>query len=106
MIEVGSYYNITPEDFDSTLVSDTTCNQIIFNLPQATDLHIGKWVILSKLGTGTVSVNVPEGYRIDSSSTGGCISCLDITVATIQLQYVKSNRWISVSKVGNWNVSW
>ena len=105
MIEVGSYYNITPEDFDSTLVSDTTCNQIIFNLPQTADEHIGKWIIISKLGNGTVSINAPSGQSIDSSSIGGCISCLDITVTTIQLQYVKQNRWISVSRIGNWHAS-
>ena len=105
MTEVDNYYNINVEDFNSTVISDTTNNQIIFNLPQTKDEHIGKWVIISKLGNGTISINAPPGQRIDSSSVGGCISCLDITVATIQLQYVKQNRWILVSRIGNWNVS-
>jgi hypothetical protein len=102
--EKTEHYELSPEDFEKTIICDTD-DTIIFTLPIVDSAHIGKWLTISKLGTGPVEIRSIGASRVDSASAGGSIFCNETTVSTVQLQYVKENRWISIGKTGIWNFS-
>ena len=100
-------YALTTGDFGDSLRMNST-NPHIFTLPTVDTTNDGGLVIIEKINSGKVTVNVTGSVSIDDSNVGGSIhnGYSNETQAAILLEYAHGiTTWIRKASSGTWTTT-
>ena len=97
---------LTTWEFGKIILFNIGTSIVTCNLPTVTEKDLWSWVTIMRMGTGRLIVTPDNASRIEYSSLGGSLYCIEQkrTVANATLQVVSSNQWAIIAGLGVWDV--
>jgi hypothetical protein len=76
-------------------------------LPSVTESNVDSWIIIIRLGDGSLRIKAADSDTIESSSAGGFIRCdegSERVLANVKLYLATATQWAILAGTGIWKV--
>lgn len=97
---------LTAKDLGRVIKVDNGALPVTITLPSVNDQDVDTWITILRLGTGWLTIQLPDSDTIEKSSQGGKIVCREVgrICANITLCLASSTKWAISGGTGIWHV--
>jgi hypothetical protein len=97
---------LTTWDLGTVVQFSIGSTDVTGQLPVVQDTDVWAWITIIRTGTGKLTLTADDASRIEYSSTGGSILCVEKLrkAANVTLQLVSKNQWAITAGLGIWDI--
>ena len=97
---------LTTWDLGTVVEFSIGSSNITGELPVAQNTDVWAWITIIRIGTGRLTLTADSASRIEYSSLGGSIHCIEKLrkAANVTLQLISANQWAIIAGFGIWEI--